>query len=39
MLEEVLVEEGHPLAVRLKEIAVGFRVEGHLFHSIGDPDR
>lgn len=38
MLEEVLVEKDHPLAVRLKEISVGFRVEGHLFHAIGDPD-
>jgi hypothetical protein len=33
---EVLIEPG-PVSDRLKEIAIGFRVEGHLFAAIGDP--
>lgn len=37
VLEAVRVDEGEPLARRLTEIAIRFRVEGHLFHSFGDP--
>ena len=37
VLEPVRIDEADPLAVRLKEIAIGIRVEGHLFDSIEDP--
>lgn len=37
MLERVLVDEDDPNAVRLKEIAIGLRVEGEILHSFGDP--
>jgi hypothetical protein len=36
MTMEIAVEPG-PVAERMKEIAIGFRVEGHLFSAIGDP--
>lgn len=37
MLEPVSVDPADPYAVRLKEIALGLRVQGHIFHSY-DPD-
>lgn len=37
MLERVLVDENDPNASRLKEIAIGLRVEGEILHSFGDP--
>lgn len=37
MLERVLVDVDDPNAARLKEIAIGLRVEGEILHSLGDP--
>ncbi|MDO5712350.1 MAG: type I restriction-modification system subunit M N-terminal domain-containing protein [Micrococcales bacterium] len=37
MLERVLLAEDDPNAVRLKEIAIGLRVEGEILHSYGEP--
>ena len=38
MIDEIVVERADPLRDALTELALRFRVESHLFHSIGDPN-